>query len=173
MIASFGIECQPISNRLPDPEKDSVILICTTFHEFKDNKYVCVHQSIIKSQDFDEKTMIVEWIKLILKMKTTLIVGFGIFSFDYDFLQKRAIKLGIDKLFDEIGLIREVKKYIIEGNINKIDLNRHPHVYGPLLRTLEGYGIEIPKLENNLDAYTLDCCLATFKLYEKLIKNKN
>jgi len=185
IIASINVECLYTRNHIPNPDNDAdkVISITTTFHTIQDNKPVCIYQSIRKNDEphlHDELKLISGWIELIKEKKPKIIIGWYIFSLDYIYLEKRAIKLGIGETFSkELGcicnrsIIKDMKKSYSVGKINKLDLMRfienEKWIIGNLFHALKALDIPLPIYDkNNLDKYSIDLCLAYAEIFYKV-----
>ena len=181
IIGSINVEYVYTRNHIPNPDNDAdkISSITTTFHTVQDNKPVCIYQSILKN-DNDEQKLISDWIELIKEKKPKIIIGWYIFSLDYIYLEKRAIKLGIAETFSkELGcignrsIIKDMKKSYSVGNINKLDLMRfienEKWIIGNLFHALKALDIPLPIYDkNNLDKYSIDLCLAYAEIFYKV-----
>lgn len=197
IIASIHLECtlsKPY--HFPDPENDGdkISLISTTFHTIQNNVPVCIYESIIKydpnnstvnySTDTkssisckEEKDIIIEWITLIKKMNTKVIIGWYIFGLDYIFIEKKAIKFSIDHLLGSMvhktKEINDKKKFCIGSEIIKFDIMRYIEsvnfIIGNFNHALRALGLTVPILsKDNLETYTLNCCISYAELFYKI-----
>lgn len=184
IIASLHLECKTNPGYFPDPEKDAdkISLITTTFHTVQNGAITCIHESIIKYDaiQMEEKDMIITWINLIKKMNTKVIMGWYIFGLDYIFLEKKAIKFGLEQFFvDQLGemihktnILKDHKNYCVPSEIKKFDMMRYIetvlHIIGPLHHALKELDIKNPILsQDNVEQYTLDCSKIYVELFYK------
>lgn len=118
-IASFDIECVSEDGSFPQPERDNdkIIQIGTTFSRFGEND--CYYRHIVtlgKCKKLDgvdiesyqtEKEMLLAWTELLRRTNPDVITGYNIFGFDFEYMMKRAEKLGISKKFSRLSRITD------------------------------------------------------------------
>jgi len=117
VIASFDIECVSKDGSFPQPERDEdhIIQIGTTFSRFGETECFYKHMIAlgecekIDGADLEcyqtEKEMLIAWSNLLRKTNPDVITGYNIFGFDFEYMMKRAQKLGIEKKFSRLSRI--------------------------------------------------------------------
>jgi DNA polymerase elongation subunit (family B) len=117
VIASYDIECVSKDGSFPQPERDEdyIIQIGTTFSKFGETE--CYYKHIVtlgeckKLDGIDlecyqtEKEMLLAWTNMIRKMNPDIMTGYNIFGFDFEYMMKRAQKLGIERKFSRLSRI--------------------------------------------------------------------
>jgi DNA polymerase elongation subunit (family B) len=117
VIASFDIECVSEDGSFPQPERenDKIIQIGTTFSKFGETD--CYYKHIVtlgkcnKLEGVDiesyltEKEMLLAWTELLRRTNPDVITGYNIFGFDFEYMMKRAEKLGISRKFSRLSRI--------------------------------------------------------------------
>jgi DNA polymerase elongation subunit (family B) len=117
VIASFDIECVSEDGSFPQPERDNdkIIQIGTTFSKFGETD--CYYKHIVtlgkcnKLEGVDiesfqtEKEMLLAWTDLLRRTNPDVITGYNIFGFDFEYMMKRAEKLGISRKFSRLSRI--------------------------------------------------------------------
>ena len=127
---SFDIECLPIDNSIPSPEKSPIVLISCCFNEkfMNNNTIVLVGKknpflSNFSSKNNDilwfdsEKEMIQYFYKIIIKYDPDIITGYNIKEFDIPYIIKRSEILNIPILFSRDGSTGHFSKYGITTKI--------------------------------------------------------
>lgn len=124
-IAAFDIECTSADGTFPQPERetDKVILIGITYSRFGEDD--CYHKHILcLDETSDVEGATVEWFKTeeellcaftkhIREYDPDIITGYNIFGFDFEYLKKRADKLGIGLKFSRLSRINnEISEFV-------------------------------------------------------------
>jgi len=111
VIASFDIECTSEDGSFPQAkrENDKITKIGTTFSRVGETECFKKHMVSLKSCDplnnveliscKNEKDVLLEWTKMIIKEDPDIIIGYNINGFDFQYLRDRAEFLGILKKF--------------------------------------------------------------------------
>ncbi len=117
VIASYDIECVSKDGSFPQPERDEdyIIQIGTTFSRFGEMecyyKHMITFGECTKIEGVDvecyqtEKEMLLAWTELMRRTNPDVLTGYNIFGFDFEYMMKRAQKLGIEKKFSRLSRI--------------------------------------------------------------------
>jgi DNA polymerase elongation subunit (family B) len=115
VIASYDIECVSKDGSFPQPERDEdyIIQIGTTFSRFGETECYYKHMITLgKCKKIDgvdlecyqtEKEMLLAWTELMRRTNPDVVTGYNIFGFDFEYMMKRAQKLGIEKKFSRLS----------------------------------------------------------------------
>lgn len=117
---SIDIECIPQEERLPDPEKDPIVIISIVFYpEYKGKdhivliaKPVSANNSIIGFEN--EKQMLEKFVEILLDYDPDIILGYNISNFDFPYIVKR---LEVNKIRKDISrcekppILRKIKNH--------------------------------------------------------------
>jgi len=106
-IMSFDIECVPHDlMSLPDPSRDSVVIISLAFHPpFMGSETKVLVAKYVKKANSDiecfenEEEMLKGFIDIIEKYDPDIITGFNILNFDFPYIIKRLKSLNISRKF--------------------------------------------------------------------------
>ncbi len=103
---SIDIECIPQGDRVPDPEKDPVVIISMVFHpDYKGKNHLVLLAKPVSAENniigcSSEKEMLERFVEVILDYDPDIITGYNINNFDLPYLLKR---LEINKVRRDIG----------------------------------------------------------------------
>ncbi len=97
---AIDIECMPQEDRLPDPEKDPVIMISMVFYpEYRGKSHLVLLAKPFSAENIqgfsDEKEMLKKFVEILLEYDPDIIVGYNIYNFDFPYLAKRLEICGI------------------------------------------------------------------------------
>lgn len=99
---AFDIECTSKDGSFPNPKRseDQVIMICSTFRKYgEDKSFLKVIHTLKPSDEFDdceivycktEKELLLEWRNMIHNIDPDIIYGYNSNGFDFEYLVKRA-----------------------------------------------------------------------------------
>jgi DNA polymerase I len=101
----FDIECITEENRIPNAEKDPIVIISVTFHpEYKGKKYLILLAKPFGAENImgfeNEKKMLEKFIEVVLDYDPDIVTGYNINNFDLPYLVKR---LEVHKLPRDLG----------------------------------------------------------------------
>ena len=201
VIASLQIECElPVNlTGVPVAECDPIRFISTTFHTMcpVERKLILLHTSVIKKDAKTEKEAILEWLELIRNQKTTIIMGWYLFGFDYIYIEERAKQLGILDAFRNFGTfkynhagsqLRELAtatgrewriKFDYGSCLQLIDLMPYVEflsgIEGKLDKLAKFFDLEIPQFpgfqhDQLLEDYSLKICALQMDLFWRVYK---
>jgi DNA polymerase elongation subunit (family B) len=179
---------------LPTPETDPIKMIITTFYKVVDGLPMFLDKSVIHNKD--EKDMILEWLNLIRNKKTSVIMAWYLFGFEYTYLEERAKQLGILDTFSKLATV----KYKYDGKMKERKQDRHgsrvwlqkydpsniilidimPYVQsvsgvlGKMCKLVEHYNLEMPQFsgyfdssDKELEEYSLKLSMVQVELFFK------
>jgi DNA polymerase elongation subunit (family B) len=164
-----------LNSTLPKVDGDKVTFIGSTFRingqekPYLNNCLVLgdcdkVDGSVIQPCP-DEKTLLVEWTRLIQKENPDIIIGYNIFGFDYVFMFNRAVENGVDTEFLKLSRNKNESAGKMDYNTKKVNLHQlsikiasgeynlyYPQMNGRLQIDLLNYF----RRDFNLEMYKLD-----------------
>ena len=98
---------------LPELEGDPIIQIGTTFHYYGQRECCLKHIITLgECESIDnctvescttEAQLLTKWRDLILSTNPDILTGYNIFGFDFEYMEKRSIELGINKEFHKLS----------------------------------------------------------------------
>ena len=103
---SIDIECMPQGERLPDPEKDPIVIISMVFHPaYKGKNHIVLLAKEISAENNvigckNEVEMLKKFVEILLDYDPDIITGYNIINFDFPYLVKR---LEVNKVRRDIG----------------------------------------------------------------------
>lgn len=179
IIASYDIECDSADGSFPNPERDAVIQIGTTFSRVGEKECYRKHILTLGTCDEipdveiesyqDEKKLLLAWVKLIRKSNPDIITGYNIFGFDFDYLYRRSKHLGIDIHFDKLSRLVDEHSIFKEQKLESSALGQNIMKYyimkGRVLIDL----MKVLQRDFKLASYKLDYA-ASFFIKEQINK---
>lgn len=184
IICSFDLECKPGDNlSFPKPEKDNdnIIQIGSVFsyHGCSEPflKHIITFKScdkieILKDVDIEsyesEKSMLLAWKKLILRVNPDVITGYNINGFDFKYLQVRAEKLGIAEEFSYLGRVIKQKSIFKKDSLQSSAMGKNELSYYDMQGRIILDLMQYCRRNHNLDSYKLDN-VASSTIKDKII----
>jgi DNA polymerase elongation subunit (family B) len=117
-ILAFDLECKSIDGSFPNPlrDGDKIIQIGVTVSRYGEDECFYKHIITLKSCDpiegvvvesfDDEKDVILAFSRLIRKLDPDFVTGYNIKGFDFNYINERAILLGIKPEFSRMSRIK-------------------------------------------------------------------
>ncbi len=173
-IAAFDIECTSSDGGFPQPERDGdkVIQIGTTFSRFGEEEcyykhIICLGETapiegvVVEHYDTEIKVLLA-WTRLLRRMNPDIITGYNIFGFDFEYLYKRSIKLGIMEKFSKLSRINEEKCIFQEKKLASSALGQNILKYYDMTGRVLIDLMKVAQRDFKLDSYKLDYVSAQF-----------
>ena len=183
IILSFDIECRAedgVSFPQADKENDNVIQIGSVFSYHGDS--VPFYKNIITLkkaskveglEDVDiecydnERKVLLAWTRLVQRTDPDIVTGYNINGFDFSYLHKRAIKLGILDLFCKLGRDLNEKCKFIEKVLKSSALGENILKYYELTGRVIVDLMKVIQRDSKLDSYKLDY-VSSYYIKEKV-----
>ncbi len=121
---SIDIECMPQENRLPNPDRDPIVIISMVFHpDYKGKKHLVLIAKNINAKNGiigfnDEKSLLEKFLEILFDYDPDIILGYNINNFDLPYLLKR---LEVNKLRRDLG--RAEKQVVVRKIGNKYSIS--------------------------------------------------
>ena len=176
VIASFDIECMSFSGAFPQAkENDPIIQIGTVFSYYGESepfkKHIITLGGCEKTQDLEdteivacktEKSVLLNWTKLIQDMDPDIITGYNIFGFDLEYMKDRAEKLNISSRFELLSRIIGERSMFLEKKLESSALGTNFLKYYDMKGRVNIDLMKVAQRDHILDSYSLDFVSASF-----------
>jgi len=172
IIAAFDIECDSADGSFPQPKRDSVIQIGTTFSRYGEDE--CYYKHIVTLGDCDpingvdvesygdERRLLISWRNMILKTNPDIVTGYNIFGFDYKYLKLRAEYLGCESEFSELSCMIGERAPFIEKVLQSSALGVNELFYYSMTGRTQVDLMKVIQSVFKLESYKLDNVAADF-----------
>lgn len=154
------------SKWLGDLEGDPIIQIGTTFHKYGSKECFYKHIVTLGSCDKidgvdveaceDERSLLMTWRNMIVKMNPDIVTGYNIFGFDFNYIYERSQELNITKSFMELSRISKKPCVFKEQKLSSSALGdnilKYIQMEGRVLVDL----MKVVQRDHKLDSYKLD-----------------
>lgn len=125
--------------------------------------------AIVVIECFDEeRDLLMAWKELILINDPDVLIGYNIFGFDFKFLYQRAIELGCEREFCQMGRIKDLFEPLYEQKLSSAAMGDNVMTYIPMKGRVFIDLCKVIRNSYNLNSYKLDSVCHKF-----LYKNKN
>ena len=125
------------------------------------------HAKVVVEYYDNEKDVLLAWKELILINDPDVIVGYNIFNFDYNFMSERAIELGCEEEFCQLGRLKNYTEVLYEQKLSSAGLGDNSLKYIPANGRVIIDLYKVIQKEYRLDSYKLDRVCHKFLYKEK------
>jgi DNA polymerase elongation subunit (family B) len=173
-ILAFDLECKSIDGSFPNPtrEGDKIIQIGVTVSRYGEDECYYKHIITLKSCDpiegvvvesyEDEKDVILAFSKLIRKIDPDFITGYNIKGFDFNYLNERAILLGIKPEFSRLSRIKNDLAEFTIKDLSSAALGENKLKYFDMKGRIIFDVMKVVQRDHKLPSYKLDEVASNF-----------
>jgi DNA polymerase elongation subunit (family B) len=166
IIASTDIECASNDGSFPKADKDPVIQIGTTCHYHGQNDCFLKHmitlgdcdpiEGVIVESYNTEAELFIAWSKFIQKLDPDIVTGYNIWGFDMKYMYDRAVILGVEDEFCQLGRRRNKKSVLIEKTLQSSALGQNLFYILEMEGRVQVDIMKVVQRDYKLDMYKLD-----------------
>ena len=183
-ICAFDIECKSIDGSFPNPlrDGDKIIQIGLTMSRYGEDE--CYYKHIITLGGCDnldgivvescktEDDVLLSFSKIIRQLDPDVIIGYNIFGFDFNYINERAKKLGIQIQFARLSRLKNIPCEFVEKQLSSAaygdNIFKFYNITGRVIFDL----MKVIQRETPLPSYKLDE-VATYYIREEILKFNN
>ena len=173
-ILAFDLECKSIDGSFPNPtrEGDKIIQIGLTMSRYGEDECYYKHIITLKSCDpiegvivesyEDERDVMLAFSRLIRKLDPDFVTGYNIKGFDFNYLNERAILLGIKPEFSRLSRIKNDLTEFTIKDLSSAALGENKLKYFDMKGRIIFDVMKVIQRDHKLPSYKLDEVASNF-----------